>query len=93
MLISNICLTQVLIQKCAPRLNWLRVFPCLRRKCFICTEIESFGNENILVSSDEFEGFYCEECWQEYTEVFHEIRLRRYSASESGSTNDTDSSD
>lgn len=74
-------------------MNWFRIFPYLRRRCFICNEIESFGQENVLISSDEFEGFYCEECWQEFSVVFDEIRLKRYSASESGSSHESDDTD
>lgn len=79
-----------------PRLNWLRIFPCLRNKCFICNKTESFGPENILIGCDEIEGLYCNTCWEEYSDVFEEIRFKFDSASESGSsqeTNDTDSSD
>lgn len=84
---------QVLIQKFAPRLNWLKILPCVRRKCSICNEIESYGHENVLLSTDEFQGFYCNECWQEFTEVFEVVRLKRYSASETGSSHDTDDTD
>lgn len=77
----------------APHLNWLRVFPCLRSKCFICKKVESFGRENLLINSDEIEGFYCNECWEEYADVFEEIRCQSYSASESGSSQDTNDSD
>lgn len=86
----------MLIQKFAPHLNWLRILPCVRRKCFICNAIESFGLENVFLNSDEFAGFYCNECWQEFAVVFDEIRMRRYSGSESGTsheTGDTDSTD
>lgn len=73
----------------SPHFDWLRVFPCLRSKCFICNKIESFG-------SDEIEGLYCNECLDEYSDVLDDIRLQSYSTSGSGSsqeTNDTDSDD
>lgn len=77
----------------APRLNWLRVFPCVRNRCFICNEIESFGPDVILIGSDEIEGFYCKECWDEYSDIFEEMRVQCYSVSESGSTQNTDDTD
>lgn len=80
----------------SPHLDWLRLFPCVRSKCFICNKIESSDRKDILIGSEEIDGLYCRECWEEYSNIFEEIRFKFYSSSGSGSsqeTNDTDSDD
>lgn len=76
----------------ARRLTWLRMFSCLRRKCFICNVTESFGSENVLIGSDGNDGLYCSMCWEEYSDMIEEIRFKLYTTSESESIQDTNDS-
>lgn len=71
--------------------NWLYIFPCARRNCLICGEVEPRRNSNFVECSNEACHFmYCKECWVDMGSLCLACEAR---SEESSSGFDTSSED